>query len=220
MRRKAIYMKTIIIIFITVLCTSVGCHNKRIVTHKGETQTIPSQDLILKYGILEEDREIKVLIYNISDENLYIEVPVPGLGFDLEYLSTNNTAIWLQGMSKGILVYPLNAFHVLEPAPKDIIDMGFVIDPYFTLPLTIRFIPDDLLKIRRIECRIRYIKISDFIKIKNKENFHDILHHNTINLRVVAPGLIPGEDVYDTKNHNSFRLIDPIRSPQLRGTLR
>ena len=199
-------MQYITIIFI--LLTSFGCHNMRKHEQNDELQTVSSQDLSMKFIIDKTNNQIDVAIYNVSNEKLFIELSKPGLGFDLEYLTTNNTVVYLKGISYGTLVFPLIAYYTLEPAPNYVLNTdSFIVSPYHTLSLAIPFVPDDLQKVRRIECLVRYIKMSDFQKIKNEEDLYSVMSQNRLKLRCITQEYFPNT-------------VNPIPTPTLRGYLR
>ena len=213
------YMKNIILFPIIYLC-AVGCQT----THQIETNEIVqknrSDDLALSslYGDI-QGGIITALISNISREDLFVEIPLEGLGFDLEYSTSDGNAMWLNGLSYGGYLLPVRTLHLLKPANLD--KKGVVIgyNPIHTLFLTIT-VPEDAVTIRRLECYVNYIKVSDFNKITGTKDLDDIFYKNGIYLRIIEPGLVPGEDVYDSQSKNSTWRVDPVLDHTIRGYIR
>ena len=140
-----------------------------------------SKDFIMWYT--NYDDKINVSIYNISKESVFIYIPIRGLPFDLDYVTTNGTLKRISSseiFSHGsrYILYHLYCINY-DPERKTVLCCS-------NLPLTFTK-PADLEKVLKLECEIKFIKNSDFKKIKNKNDLEKIIYSRYTTLSVVSP---------------------------------
>jgi len=186
-----------IIFYFTVLIFVVGCQT----THESILNPLPNKIITnyLDLFYIEHDTTISAVIRNISNEDLFVHISRFGIGFDLEYTTTNGENKWLNGMFENISpeFYTLYFIKPVVNLPKENNVKRIVIGENSTLHVTLNK-PTDFLRMRRLECCVKYLSILNFRDIENTEMFFNKLHGNYVYLRYVAPKLVPGIDVYDT----------------------
>ena len=162
---------------------------------------------------------IEALIFNMSDCAILVNVSVDfGIGFDMEYMTVENELKYLNGTLYGEFSPSLTSLHLLKPARRD--DDGVVrgFPPLSFLSLSLEK-PEDFYELRRLECNVRYIKISDLDNIKNEKELIGKLFENQTAIRKIKKGLILGVDVFDSQSNSVESCTIPIPAPKFRGRL-
>ena len=137
---------------------------------------------------------IRVSIYNISGEGVFVKIPLHGLSFDMEYVTTNGVRQNLYG-SITFTHGGRYLLHFLQPVrPPD--------DTYKGVPcctdLALKIAkPDDLESIIWIGCNINFIKGSEMRDIQNEYDFSKKLYANRATLRNENPNVNFNDEEYD-----------------------